>query len=105
MRMKSVIAGAYTAPPAHGPKMALICGLGAVLAREVEAGARAGIGIAGAAQSDQGHRPGVGPLDFFLGVAGPIAADLVEIAAQSGAVARVADENGADPAIRFADAE
>jgi hypothetical protein len=24
--MKSVIAGLYTAPPAHGPKIALICG-------------------------------------------------------------------------------
>jgi hypothetical protein len=24
--MKSVIAGEYTAPPAHGPRMALICG-------------------------------------------------------------------------------
>jgi hypothetical protein len=26
MRMKSVIAGEYTAPPAHGPRIALICG-------------------------------------------------------------------------------
>ena len=26
MYVKSVIAGEYTAPPAHGPRMALICG-------------------------------------------------------------------------------
>jgi hypothetical protein len=26
MKMKSVIAGEYTAPPAHGPMMQLICG-------------------------------------------------------------------------------
>jgi hypothetical protein len=26
MRMKSVIAGEYTAPPAHGPRIALSCG-------------------------------------------------------------------------------
>ena len=26
MKMKSVIAGEYTAPPAHGPMMTLICG-------------------------------------------------------------------------------
>ena len=26
MKMKSVIAGEYTAPPAHGPMIALICG-------------------------------------------------------------------------------
>ena len=27
MKMKSVIAGEYTAPPAHGPIMRLICGI------------------------------------------------------------------------------
>jgi hypothetical protein len=26
MKMKSVIAGEYTAPPAHGPMIMLICG-------------------------------------------------------------------------------
>jgi len=26
MKMKSVIAGEYTAPPAHGPRMTEICG-------------------------------------------------------------------------------
>ena len=26
MKMKSVIAGEYTAPPAHGPMIRLICG-------------------------------------------------------------------------------
>ena len=26
MKMKSVIAGEYTAPPAHGPMIAVICG-------------------------------------------------------------------------------
>ena len=27
MKMKSVIAGEYTAPPAHGPMIRLICGI------------------------------------------------------------------------------
>ena len=27
MHTKSVIAGEYTAPPAHGPRIALICGM------------------------------------------------------------------------------
>jgi hypothetical protein len=27
MTLKSVIAGEYTAPPAHGPRMQLICGM------------------------------------------------------------------------------
>ena len=27
MKMKSVIAGEYTAPPAHGPRITLICGM------------------------------------------------------------------------------
>ncbi len=27
MKMKSVIAGLYTAPPAHGPRITLICGM------------------------------------------------------------------------------
>ena len=27
MKMKSVIAGEYTAPPAHGPSTTLICGM------------------------------------------------------------------------------
>ena len=27
IRMKSVSAGEYTAPPAHGPMIALICGM------------------------------------------------------------------------------
>ncbi len=27
MKMKSVMAGEYTAPPAHGPMMTLICGI------------------------------------------------------------------------------
>ena len=27
MKMKSVIAGEYTAPPAHGPRITLICGI------------------------------------------------------------------------------
>jgi hypothetical protein len=27
MKMKSVIAGEYTSPPAHGPMMTLICGM------------------------------------------------------------------------------
>ena len=27
MKMKSVIAGEYTAPPAHGPMITLICGI------------------------------------------------------------------------------
>ncbi len=27
MKMKSVIAGEYTAPPAHGPMIRLICGM------------------------------------------------------------------------------
>ena len=27
MKMKSVIAGEYTAPPAHGPMTRLICGI------------------------------------------------------------------------------
>ncbi len=27
MKMKSVIAGLYTAPPAHGPMITLICGM------------------------------------------------------------------------------
>ena len=26
MKMKSVMAGLYTAPPAHGPRITLICG-------------------------------------------------------------------------------
>ena len=27
MKMKSVMAGEYTAPPAHGPRTTLICGM------------------------------------------------------------------------------
>ena len=27
MKMKSVMAGEYTAPPAHGPMITLICGI------------------------------------------------------------------------------
>ena len=27
MKMKSVMAGQYTAPPAHGPRITLICGM------------------------------------------------------------------------------
>ena len=27
MKMKSVMAGEYTAPPAHGPRITLICGM------------------------------------------------------------------------------
>ncbi len=27
MKMKSVMAGEYTAPPVHGPAMTLICGI------------------------------------------------------------------------------
>jgi hypothetical protein len=27
MKMKSVMAGLYTAPPAHGPRITLICGI------------------------------------------------------------------------------
>ena len=40
MKIKSVIAGEYTAPPAHGPMIALICGttpLASVLRRKISA--------------------------------------------------------------------
>ena len=40
MMMKSVIAGEYTAPPAHAPMMALICGmtpLASVLRKKISA--------------------------------------------------------------------
>ena len=40
MKIKSVIAGEYTAPPAHGPMIALICGttpLASVLRKKISA--------------------------------------------------------------------
>src|SRR5262249_41158924 len=58
----------------------------AVLARQFKCRARFGIGIAGASECDQRNSTWMFTLEIFGGISGPIAADLVEIPAQRGAM-------------------
>ncbi len=67
-----------------------------VLFGVVEITARLGIGVGPAADDRQCGRAGELPLDFVAGVAGPLGADLIELAAQGCAMASVAEENGPD---------
>ena len=76
-----------------------------VLLGVVEVAARLGIGVGPAADDGQRDRAGRLPLDLVAGVAGPLGADLVELAAQGRAMAGVAEEHGPDLAGRVGGAQ
>lgn len=76
-----------------------------VLLHERERAAWEGVRVCAAADGDECHRAGLVALDGLLRVAGPVAADVVELAAQRRAVARAVRDERAEFAVRVGDAQ
>src|SRR5262245_7457518 len=76
-----------------------------MLLRLLQLAPRIRVLIAAATRDEKGRRAGVSLLEIALGVAGVIATDLVEVLAEGRVVTGIAEENGAQLAIRAVDAE
>ena len=71
----------------------------------LQAAARVRVGVGAAADGHHRDRPRMRAFDRLAGVAGPVAAELVEVAAERRAVAGVVDHHGPHRAIGGGDAE
>ena len=71
----------------------------------LEAAPRVRVGVGAAADGHQRDRPGMRAFDRLAGVARPVAAELVEVAAERGAVAGVVNQHGPHRAIGGGDAK